>query len=159
PGSTMASFRSLCRSSCVLTLVIVGLFALASPTQAESIKAITAGNVLISFDSATPGTLSSQVLVTGLQAGEAIMGIDIRPANGLLYALGSSDSLYTIDTTTGFATFVGNLGVSLTGSSFGFDFNPVPDRIRVTSDSDENLRLNPNTGAVQATDTPLNPGN
>src|SRR5262245_42230155 len=105
----MASFRSLCRSSYVLSIATVGLLALASPTEAESLRAITIGNVLISFDSATPGTLASQVLVTGLQAGEAIFAIDIRPANGQLYALGSTDSLYTIDTTTGFATFVGPL--------------------------------------------------
>jgi hypothetical protein len=34
----------------------------------------------------------------------------------------------------------------------GFDFNPVPDLIRVTSDADQNLRLNPNDGTVTGTD-------
>jgi hypothetical protein len=44
---------------------------------------------------------------------------------------------------------------SLNGSSFGFDFNPTVDRIRVQSDADQNLRLNPATGALAATDTTL----
>ena len=41
------------------------------------------------------------------------------------------------------------------GTSFGYDFNPMPDRIRVTSDADQNLRLNPITGALAGTDTLL----
>jgi hypothetical protein len=43
----------------------------------------------------------------------------------------------------------------LSGTSFGFDFNPTVDRIRVVSDADQNFRLNPDTGAVVATDTNL----
>ena len=35
------------------------------------------------------------------------------------------------------------------------DFNPAVDRIRVTSDADQDLRLNPNDGSLTATDTPL----
>ena len=51
---------------------------------------------------------------------------------------------------------VGGSGAfTLNGTSFGFDFNPVADRIRVVSDLDQNLRLNPDTGALAATDTPL----
>jgi hypothetical protein len=44
---------------------------------------------------------------------------------------------------------------ALAGASFGFDFNPTVDRIRVTSDAEQNLRLNPDTGAVAAVDTNL----
>jgi len=36
-------------------------------------------------------------------------------------------------------------------------FNPVPDRIRVVSNTGQNLRLNPDTGAVAAVDVNLNP--
>ena len=97
---------------------------------------------------------------TGLQAGELILGIDIRPATGVLFALGSTSRLYTINPTTGTATQVGSAGAfTLSGTSFGFDFNPTVDRIRVTSDAEQNLRLNPNDGALTATDGLLNPGN
>ncbi|MEO6458757.1 MAG: DUF4394 domain-containing protein, partial [Chloroflexia bacterium] len=40
-------------------------------------------------------------------------------------------------------------------ASFGFDFNPAVDRIRVTSDQDQDLRLNPNNGTVAAIDSTL----
>src|SRR6266540_5506650 len=39
-------------------------------------------------------------------------------------------------------------GFTLNGNSFGFDFNPVPDRIRLVSDGGQNIRLNPNDGTV-----------
>ena len=46
----------------------------------------------------------------------------------------------------------------LSGTSFGFDFNPTVDRIRVVSNTGQNLRLDPNTGLIAAIDLPLNPG-
>ena len=92
-------------------------------------------------------------------AGENILGIDFRVATGQLYALGSASRLYTINLLTGAATQVGSAGAfSLSGSSFGFDFNPTVDRIRVVSDAGQNLRLNPNDGTLTATDVALNPG-
>lgn len=98
--------------------------------------------------------------ITGLQGGETILGIDFRPANGTLYGLGSTSRLYTINPTTGAATQVGSAGAfTLSGTSFGFDFNPTVDRIRVVSDANQNLRLNPDSGALAGTDTTLNPGN
>ena len=124
--------------------------------DAELIYAVTSTNVLLSFDSATPGTTSS-VGITGLQSGENILGIDLRPATGQLYGLGSTSRLYTINPVTGAATQVGSgtFTPALSGTSFGFDFNPTVDRIRVVSDADQNFRLNPDTGAVVATDTNL----
>ncbi len=60
--------------------------------------------------------------------------------------------------TTGAATQVGTPGVfTLSGTNFGFDFNPSVDRIRIISDTGQNLRLNPNDGTLAATDTALNP--
>jgi hypothetical protein len=123
---------------------------------AVTIYGVTTTNNLLTFDSATPGTASS-VAITGLQAGESVLGIDLRPATGQLYALGSTSRLYTINPTTGAATQVGSgpFSPALVGTSFGFDFNPVVDRIRVVSDADQNLRLNPDTGTVVSTDTNL----
>ena len=71
--------------------------------------------------------------------------------------LGSTSRLYTIDLTSGVATQVGAspFAAALSGTNFGFDFNPVVDRVRVVSDADQNLRLNPNNGALAATDTAL----
>jgi hypothetical protein len=138
--------------------VVTGVAVLFSPavSRAEQIIGLTAQNSLISFDSATPGTVSGVVPVTGLGAGESLLAIDIRPATGQLYALGSSSRLYTVNATTGAATAVGSGGsFTLSGTSFGFDFNPTVDRIRVVSNADQNLRLNPNDGTLTATDTAL----
>ena len=123
----------------------------------DTIYALSTTNTLISFDSATPGTVSSPIPITGLVGGETIMAIDFRPSNGLLYALSNQSRLYTINRTTGAATLVGSgFTPALNGTEFGFDFNPVVDLIRVVSNASENIRLNPNTGAVFATDTFLN---
>src|SRR5438270_8619259 len=61
-----------------------------------------------------------------------------------------------INPTTRVATQRGSSGAfTLSGTAFGFDFNPATDRIRVVSDTGQNLRLNPNDGTLSGTDTPL----
>ena len=62
-------------------------------------------------------------------------------------------SLYTINTTTGAATFVGPINQTTTGSDFGFDFNPTVDRIRIVSEQDINRRANPADGTTIADTT------
>jgi uncharacterized protein (TIGR03437 family) len=124
--------------------------------RAETIYAVTASNRLISFNSLTPGVLTSTVPLSGLQSGENIIGIDFRPATGQLFAAGSSSRVYLLNPVTGGATPVaGAFTPALSGTAFGFDFNPVPDRIRVVSTAQQNLRLNPDTGTVAGTDTNL----
>jgi uncharacterized protein (TIGR03437 family) len=132
------------------------------PTQASQqtslpIFAVTAANNLIRFDAATPGAIAASVAITGLGAGETIAGMDFRPRNNQLYAISSANRIYTINTTSGAATAVGTAAFTpaLTGAAFGVDFNPVPDRIRLVSDGEQNLRLHPDTGAVAGTDAAL----
>ncbi|AYA36087.1 DUF4394 domain-containing protein [Hymenobacter oligotrophus] len=122
------------------------------------------GTNLLSFDSALPGTIRTLTPITGLTAGQALVGVDFRPATNQLFALGYSAAnttaqLYRINLTTGAATTVGaaltlNLGAAT--DRIGFDFNPTVDRIRVTSTNRANLRLNPNDGTLAATDGQLN---
>ena len=122
--------------------------------------AVDASNNLLIFNpsNVAGGTVSKAIM--GLQAGENIYGIDFRPVNGQLYALGSSSRLYTLNLSTGAATQVGagTFSTPLLGTDFGFDFNPTVDRIRVVSNLGQNLRLNPVDGTVAATDGNLNPG-
>jgi hypothetical protein len=61
-------------------ILLVSCLAIATAlsVRAETIVALTAANHLLSFDSATPGTITSTVQVTGLQAGETLLGIDFR---------------------------------------------------------------------------------
>jgi len=72
-----------------------------------------------------------------------------------------------IDPASGVATLVAALttvpmgsttpvSLSLSGTSFGFDFNPVVDRISIVSNTGQNLRANPTTG-LTIVDGPINP--
>jgi hypothetical protein len=104
-------------------------------------------NSLLIFNPANTATVVSKT-ITGLQASESIQGIDFRPLNGQIYALGSSSRIYTLNASSGAAAMVALLTTPLSGSDFGFDFNPVVDRIRIVSNTGQNLRFNPNDGAV-----------
>jgi hypothetical protein len=128
---------------------------------ASDFLAVTNSNKLLRFRSDTPGTVTVVGAVTGLQPGEQIVSIDARPATGQLYALGKvggAGRLYVINTTTAAATLVAPLAADpsdstspyagLAGTAFDADFNPVADRLRVVSDADQNLRVNPANGLV-----------
>lgn len=128
---------------------------------------LTASNRLVSFNRDTPGTVRTSVALSGLQAGENLVGIDYRPADGLLYGVGSSGRIYTLNPETGAATLKSTLGAdatdssapytALAGTDFGVDFNPAADRLRVVSNTGQNLRINVDTGAT-TTDGNLNGG-
>jgi hypothetical protein len=147
--------RCLARFGAVACLAAFGLSSSASAELIYGIENDASSTNLITWDSASPETVNSG-FVTGLQPNETILGIDFRPANGQMYALGSSNRLYTVNTATRAATAVGAPFVSpLVGARFGFDFNPVIDRIRIVSESDSNWVVDPNTGAIQTVATPL----
>ncbi|AQG82164.1 DUF4394 domain-containing protein [Spirosoma montaniterrae] len=135
----------------------LSLIGIAIPTEPVAYTVDGLNNLLI-FNPLNPNPISKTI--TGLQNGETIFGIDFRPANGQLYALGSTNRLYTINTSNGAAAPVGSgpFAASLSGNDRGFDFNPMVDRIRLVTNSGQNLRLNPNDGTVTAVDGNLNPG-
>lgn len=133
---------------------------IASTAQADTLVGVTVTNQLITFDSAMPTQGSTPMAITGLGANERILGIDWRPATGMLYALGSQANLYTLDIGSGAASLVAGLQADptdmsapfsgLRGQAFGVDFNPVPDlgqtaaSLRVVSNTGQNLRINVN---------------
>src|SRR5262245_32130843 len=88
----------------------LGLEALEDRLAPATLLGLTDNNTILRFDSATPGTTST-VTVGGLNANENLLGIDYRPANGLLYAVTNQNRLLTlsISGTTATPTLVGNL--------------------------------------------------
>jgi hypothetical protein len=120
--------------------------------------ALEDGVRLTAFSAGNPQTPASAASITGLQTGETILAIDFRPATGQLYGLGSTSRLYVIDPATGAARQIGTgpFTPALSGSIAGFDFNPTVDRIRLVTNTGQNLRLNPETGTVAATDGNIN---
>jgi len=138
----------------LLAAAALALLGTAATAHAVPATGVAGGNTLFSFDTLTPGAVSSQRPITGLQGGETLYGIDFRPANAALYGLGTTGRLYTVDTGTGSATLAPTLNVPLSGGAFDIAFNPVVDRLRVVSSTGQNLRINVDTGAVTV-DTPL----
>ena len=135
-------------------LKIIGL-AISTPPVAY---AVDGTNNLLIFNPFNPQPVTKAI--TGLQSGENILGLDMRPVNGQLYALGSSSRLYTLNASSGAAAVVGTAAFApaLSGESFGFDFNPTVDRIRIVSNTGQNLRAHPETGVIAAVDGAINPG-
>lgn len=119
--------------------------------------AASSDNMLYRFNPTNP-TMNS-VAFAGLSGGETVIGLDFRPATGTLYAVTSQSRLMTVNTANGQLTQIGStLTPALSGTSFGFDFNPTVDRIRLVSNTGQNLRLHPDLGTVVFTDGNLNPG-
>ena len=143
-------FRALGVAACMATLGCASMQEAEGPPRKEFFHAVTESHQLIKFNAGQPQKILDRKPISGLPPGEKILGIDYRVARGVLYALGGSGRLYTLNTATGVAMPVGNaaFAVKLEGSEFGFDFNPTVDRIRVAGNSGQNLRLHPDTGAV-----------
>lgn len=115
----------------------------------ETVFAVTGSHELIRFNAGQPQRVLARQKITGLAAGDALVGIDFRVSRGVLFALSRQGQLYTVDTASGALRPVGaRAALALAGPLFGFDFNPAADRIRVVSAAGQNLRLHPETGAV-----------
>jgi hypothetical protein len=138
----------------VLISIVFGLASLAI-VRGETIVALTSGNRLLFFDSATPGTVTKTITINTV-GNEALVAIDFRPLSGELYAMGVSTRFYVLNLTTGAASSPTVTPKMLDGTRFGFDFIPTVDRIRVTSDNEQNLRLNPINGSLSNDDPALN---
>ena len=148
---------STTRRAAIAALTAAGaLWAPAAAPAAEQFYAITQDDRLISFQSDSPNALRSERPISGVAAGERLIGLDVRPATDQLYALGSQGRLYVVNRTTARVRAIADpFSPAPVGSSFGFDFNPTVDRIRLVSEEDQNLRLNPDTGTTAAVDTNL----
>ncbi len=144
------------------SLAVVFVAQCVPSARAVSVYALTDENPsrLLVVDGAVPQNILSVQPISGLDPGNAIVGIDVRPANGQLYAITDGNGIYTINPATGVATKVATLTASgadpftsLNGSNFGVDFNPVVDRLRVVSNAEQNLRINVDTGSVNTDGT------
>jgi hypothetical protein len=121
--------------------------------------ATTNQNQLLTFNARNPERIKDIQAITGLPAGVTLRGIDFRPKTGDLYGVGSDSVVYRVNPVTGIAIAEGPAFTpALSGQAFGVDFNPVVDKIRVVSDAQQNLRLNPDEGTVLMQDGNLNPG-
>lgn len=126
---------------------------------------LTASGKVLTFNRGDLSQLVSDVTITGLASGERFLGLDVRPADRLIYGVTNLANLYTLNDSTGVATlrFPLKAGAAtaatctggapaaytaLSGTEFGLDFNPQADRLRLASDTRQNLRINVADGAA-----------
>ncbi len=125
--------------------------------------ALTKSGRLLCLDVDSPEDARSLGKVDGLDEGTKLVGIDYRPQNGKLYGLGSNGAIYRISAkdadasrvVDGLTNVMGGAAVSLDGTAFGVDFNSTVDRLRVISNTGQNLRINVADGVTNV-DTELN---
>ncbi|ANZ40948.1 hypothetical protein BBK82_38170 [Lentzea guizhouensis] len=134
-------------AAAVATAVIGG--GASSTAQPSGLRAfgITAdGKIMATFTTDRPGVLDWFREIQGLSGDTAVIGLDHRVQNGLLYLVGNQGGVYTVKTPPQVAdvvvTKVSQLTVPLYGTNFGVDFNPAVDRLRITGDTGQNLRHN-----------------
>ncbi|PCG83899.1 hypothetical protein CIB93_22245 [Streptomyces sp. WZ.A104] len=122
---------------------------------------LTADQHLVQFDVDRPAKPMNIGKVSGLRGDTKIVGIDFRVQNEKLYGVGDKGGIYTLSTINAKAMKVSQLTVTLSGKHFGVDFNPAANRLRVISDTGQNLRHNIDDNAAPlstiADDTLTNP--
>ena len=116
---------------------------------------LTEDQRLICFNERTPGQARDLGFVSGLIGDTKLIGIDFRVQDKKMYGVGDQGGVYMIETRSAAAIKVSQLTVALSGTSFGVDFNPAADRLRIVSDTSQNLRHNINAGGVTLVDDPL----
>lgn len=156
----MKTHRSFASASlATLGIVLSGSDGAAASVNGDAVLHLLSGpgNRLVTVRVGDPQNPLSRRAISGVPNSETLVGLDVRAANGDLIALSDASKLYLIDAATANATQIGTTPFSpaLVGSAFGFDFNPLVDRIRCVSDAEQNLRLHPDTGAIGGVDTAL----
>jgi hypothetical protein len=151
---SLAFLCTFCAGSAFGQELIYGMTAASSGSSA-------AGLNLVSFNSNAPGTMLTNVPLTGVVSGQSLRSIDFRPSNRQLYAISSASTaaqLYTVNLTTGVLTPVGSgLTLPSTNARVEIEFDPASDVIRYIGGgtTNNNATINPNTGALISAQTTL----
>lgn len=156
------------RTAAGLALTI-GAFLVGAPAAeaAPKLFGITAKGELAKFRANKPQKVNTKDL-DGIPNGVKLVGIDEQPSSGRLFGIGDDSTVYRI-ARNGNVRAIGSFddpqisplspGVALDGRSFAVDFNPVPDAIRIVSNTGQNLRVSPTTGDLVAEDGDINGAN
>jgi hypothetical protein len=129
-----------------LAAVLVGSTLSTGAVQAQTVAA-RVGDDMIAIVDVAGKKAGAPMKVSGLSG--ALMGIDVRPADGMLYGLVADGTVVTIDPASGKATMKSKLDTMLAPAAMAtVDFNPVADRLRIIGSDGTNLRANVDDGKV-----------
>ncbi len=114
--------------------------------RAETVAALVGDDTIAIVDTSAK-KVEKTWKITGISG--KVVGIDVRPADGMLYAVIDDGAVVTVDTATGKATQKSKLESMLpAGVMATVDFNPVADRLRIMGSDGTNLRANVDDGKV-----------
>ncbi|MDQ3107719.1 MAG: DUF4394 domain-containing protein [Actinomycetota bacterium] len=129
--------------------------------QGETGVAITEAGDAIVFDTENPEFTTTLFKLPASIPAAAVVGADFRPATDEAYLLlqlsGTMVQVVKAKADGTGEPVGGPITLTSAASAFGFDFNPVPDRIRVITNAGENFRVHPDTGAKTQDDPLSNP--
>jgi hypothetical protein len=121
------------------------LLMMSAAANAAQVAALVGNDTIAMVDTAQKKATGS-VKVTGLSG--ALVGIDVRPADGMLYGLVDDGTVVTI-AKDGKATMKSKLETMVAkGVVVTVDFNPAADRLRVMGSDGTSLRANVDDGKV-----------
>lgn len=141
-------------SSSIRTALAAAAFLVCASSQAVTLIGLNSQNQISRIDTANiAGAMNTDI--TGLMAGDRLVGIDTRPKDGKIYGVSLSNQLYTVNELTGAASWVAALSAPVIQSNLGYgiDFNPVADfgtgaSLRLVSSAGDNFAINAATGVV-----------
>ena len=126
--------------------MLLATTALAGAARAETVDALIEDDTLVMVDTEAKKAVKTTKLSGAVGK---IVGIDVRPADGMLYALSSDGVIWTLDGGNGRAVQKSKLDMPLpANATITVDFNPVADRLRVIGSDGTNLRINVDDGKV-----------
>jgi hypothetical protein len=131
------------RTATALAGALVASSLLATSAQAGWIVGLVDGKSIVTIDPASR-KVASKVDIKG---SAPLLGIDVRPADGMLYGVANDGNIVTIDIKTGRATIKSKLSEAVKpGITTTVDFNPAADRLRVMGCDCMSLRVNVDDG-------------
>jgi hypothetical protein len=124
---------------------LLGAASFATLAQAAPAVGLVGDTTLVMFDIETR-VVSGTMDVSGV---DGLAGIDVRPADKMLYGVTLSGEVVTIDTASGAATIKSTLSEKLPSYDGAIvDFNPTADRLRLMGTDGTNHRVNVDDGMV-----------
>ncbi|HUQ60139.1 DUF4394 domain-containing protein [Lentzea sp.] len=144
--------RGVAAAAVAVLAVVVGggRSSTAQPSGLRAFGISADGTLMVTFTTDRPQVLDWVRQIQGFSGDTAAVGVDFRVQDGLMYLVGDKGGIYKVKLPTPPAvdpviTKVSQLTYPLSGSNFGVDFNPAADRLRVVSDTGQNLRHDLNT--------------
>jgi Domain of unknown function (DUF4394) len=126
--------------SAVVGALVLSVSAMAA--QAATVAGLVDGTSIVWVDTESKAVTKSVKI-----DGAPLVGIDVRPADKMLYGVSADGKIMIVDPATGKTTMKSQISEALPkGVDIVVDFNPVADRLRLIGADGTSLRINVDDG-------------